>query len=95
MAVQRKRKNGTGLDAPAPQDGFLILEDTAANVYIVGSGALGKPVKLTAELKKALGVFKQAAGNQPILNVSFAALIEQSDALLRLFGNAHKVRLRD
>jgi hypothetical protein len=95
MAERRKRKNGGRLPPPTAQNAFLILEDTAGNVYVVGAGALGKPVRLTSILSDALDKFKKEAGNKPVLNVTFAALIDQGDALQRLAGNAHRAEFRD
>ena len=95
MAVQRKRNNGGRLPPPTAHNAFLVLEDTGGNVYVVGAGALGKPVKLTTALTQALDKFKVEAGGKPLLNVKFAALIDQGDAMQRLFGNAKKASVRD
>jgi hypothetical protein len=97
MAVSRKREMWDHVPPSAGKPAFLIVQDKNHQVYIVASGALGIPINVkpnkasSADAISALKDIKaeaRSAGNPSVLNVEFAALIEQADALVRIAGNA-------
>jgi hypothetical protein len=97
MAVSRKRETWDYEPPSADKPAFLIVQDKNYQVYIVASGALGTPVSVDPSFSandgaiSALTDMKAAAktaGNQSVLNVEFAAMIDQADALVRISGNA-------
>lgn len=98
MADLRKAKTRDHVAPSAGEPAFLIVQDKNHRVYIVASGALGIPISVdphdddsSADAISALKDIKaeaRSAGNPSVLNVEFAALIEQADALVRVAGNA-------
>ncbi|HWY15072.1 MAG TPA: hypothetical protein VNX86_08080 [Rhizomicrobium sp.] len=95
MVVSRKLPIVNHVPPSADEPAFLIIQDKLNQVYIVASGALGAPVSLDPDYNSnanatisALNQIKAEAHYQPVLNVEFAALIDQADALIRVAGNA-------
>ncbi len=97
MAVSRKSEMWDLVPPSAGKPAFLIVQDKNYQVYIVASGALGAPISVDPSYSSnddaisALTDIRAAAktaGNQSVLNVEFAALIDQANALVRIAGNA-------
>jgi hypothetical protein len=97
MAVSPKLPIVNPLPPIAGKPAFLIVQDKLNQVYVVASGGLGTPISVDPGYAvnntaiAALANLKAEAnlgGNASVLNVEFAALIDQANAMIRIAGNA-------